>query len=267
MSIESVAICLHHSRAAKTDKLVLIGIANHDGDGGAWPSVATLARYANCSERHVQRAISNLAELGEIRVMQQAGGNDQTRRDRRPNLYKVLVRCPSNCDGSSQHKLRGDADVTRSHGVTESDERGDISSTNGVTRVSPEPSLEPSKETFAAEPPKQIAKKKDELFEAVARACNIDWTSITPTGRAPLNRAVKELRDIGVTPEQVQPRATAYRKTYPDAPLTPMALTKHWAALTPTGTPRRATTPACEYCEQPLNDHDPIVCQTFGRFR
>jgi hypothetical protein len=86
-------------------------------------------------------------------------------------------------------------------------------------------------------------------------------------GRAPLNRAVKELRDIGVTPEQVQPRATAYRKTYPDAPLTPMALTKHWAALTPTGTPRPTTTPACEYCEQPLNDHDPIVCDTFGRFR
>ena len=232
MSIESIAICLHHSKAAKTEKLVLLGIANHDGDGGAWPSIATLARYANCSERHVQRAIQSLVELGEIRVVDQAGGNDETRRDRRPNLYKVLVRCPADCDGTSQHRTRGDAHVTRSNGVTESNERGDISDTNGVTPVSPEPSLEPSSKPLAAAPPKTPA-KKDELFEAVAEACGINWRNLTSSGRGPLNKAVKELKDIGVTADQVGGRATAYKKQYPDAALTPMALTKHWAALAP----------------------------------
>jgi biotin operon repressor len=120
--------------------------------------------------------------------------------------------------------------------------------------------------SFAATPKKDSA-KKDELFEAVAQACNIDWTNLTLTGRGPLNKAVKELRDIGVTPDQVGPRAAAYRKTYPDAPLTPMALTKHWAALTPAGGSRRPSRPSCERCDQPLDDHDEQVCQAFGRWR
>jgi biotin operon repressor len=231
MSIESIAICLHHSKAAKTEKLVLLGIANHDGDGGAWPSVATLARYANCSERHVQRAIQSLAELGEIRVVDQAGGNEETRRDRRPNLYKVLVRCPVDCDGTSQHRTRGDAGVTRSNGVTESTARGDIFDTNGVTPVSPEPSLEPSKELLADKPPESSTKKKDNLFETVTEVCGIDPTEMTRSSRGQVNKALKELREVGATEQQVRHKAKAYRTQYPNATLTPTALIKHWSSF------------------------------------
>ena len=92
---------------------------------------------------------------------------------------------------------------------------------------------------LAAAPPKSPAKKQDLLFEAVAQACNIDWTTLTKTGRGPINRAVAELREIGATPEQVKARATTWAKQYPDAHLTPMALTKHWAALAPAKTERR----------------------------
>jgi hypothetical protein len=120
---------------------------------------------------------------------------------------------------------------------------------------------------LAAAPPQESAKKKDDLFEAVATACNIDWTNLTPSGRGPLNKAVKELRDIGVTADQVGGRAAAYRRTYPEAPLTPMALTKHWAALTPSGKPKQSARPSCQYCDQPLDDHDQQVCEAFGRFR
>ena len=108
--------------------------------------------------------------------------------------------------------------------------------------------------------------KKDELFEAVASGCGIDWTQLTRTGRGQLNAATKELRDIGVTPDQVGGKASAYRKMYPDAPLTPNALVKHWASLTPVGQNRRSSKPSCEYCQQPLDDHDQQVCQAFGRF-
>jgi DNA-binding transcriptional regulator YhcF (GntR family) len=67
MSNEAMAIALHHSRSSGTTKLVLLGIANHDGDGGAWPSLATLATYAGgVSERTVSRAIGELVELGEV---------------------------------------------------------------------------------------------------------------------------------------------------------------------------------------------------------
>jgi DNA-binding Lrp family transcriptional regulator len=83
---------------------------------------------------------------------------------------------------------------------------------------------------LAATPPETSA-SKDELFEAVAAGCGIDWTQLTKTGRGQLNAATKELRDIGATADQVGGKAAAYRKQYPEAALTPMALVKHWAGL------------------------------------
>jgi hypothetical protein len=145
MSIESLALALHHSRAKGTAKLVLLGIANHDGDGGAWPSIKTLAKYSCCDERQVQRALKHLEELGEIRRLVGAGGNQNTRADRRPNRYQVLLSCPPSCDGSKEHRQRGDTDATpQPHGVTSTAPRGDIHGSHGVVEMSPEPSLEPS---------------------------------------------------------------------------------------------------------------------------
>ena len=70
MSVESMAIALHHSRSKGTAKVVLLGIANHDGDGGAYPTVATLAKYANVSRANVQKALTKLESLGEIQIME-----------------------------------------------------------------------------------------------------------------------------------------------------------------------------------------------------
>lgn len=138
MSVEKVALVLNYSKSRGTDKVVLIGIANHEGDGGAWPSVATLARYANVDERSVQRSISNLVALGELDVERQAGGSEGVRSDRRPNRYRVLVRRPA--DGVTPVSSR-DAD-----GVTSVTPRGDARVADGVTPTSPEPSVEPSVE-------------------------------------------------------------------------------------------------------------------------
>lgn len=97
---------LHHSKARGTDKLVLLGIANHAGDGGSWPKVETLAKYANVTERAVQVSIQKLIKTGELLVERNGGGTRRTRGDNRPNLYTVLVQCPINCDRSTNHRLR-----------------------------------------------------------------------------------------------------------------------------------------------------------------
>lgn len=104
MSVEALAIVLHHSRAKGTAKLVLIGIANHDGDGGAYPTHETLARYANVDERNVRRAIDKLASLGEVVVHVGRGGDRDCPEDLRPNLYELRVSCPVWCDRSRQHR-------------------------------------------------------------------------------------------------------------------------------------------------------------------
>lgn len=141
MSVESIAIALHHSQAKGTAKLVLIGIANHDGDGGAWPSVATLAHYAGVDARNVQRALDKLVSLGEVRRDIQAGGDERVPDHRRPNRYRFLLACPHNCDRTKQHKTRHHELVSfETDGVAQASPGGD-GVTRGVAQASPKPSL------------------------------------------------------------------------------------------------------------------------------
>lgn len=108
MSIESVAIALHHSRAKGTAKLVLLGIANHDGDYGAFPKVATLAKYANVHPRRIPEALKTLGELGEIIVHVQDGGMRMHVDALRPNLYEFVLECPPECDRTKHHRIAGE---------------------------------------------------------------------------------------------------------------------------------------------------------------
>ena len=155
MSAEAVTVVLHHSRAEGTAKLVLWGIANHHSDAGAWPSIATLAKYAAVSERRVQQIIRDLAELGEIAIEEQGGlGQHQYK----TNRYHILIQCPADCDGSLNHKT----------GVKSGAVRGEIWGQSGVKPVSPEPNKEPNKnltvqsalfDDFWKEYPKKEGKK------------------------------------------------------------------------------------------------------------
>lgn len=105
MSVETMAIALHHSRASGTAKLVLLGIANHDGDGGAYPSLRTLAKYGACNIRNARKALERLVALGEVRVFVQAGGAADWEDHLRPNRYEVLLMCPPACDRTKNHRM------------------------------------------------------------------------------------------------------------------------------------------------------------------
>lgn len=134
MAIESMARVLQMCTLQGTAKLVLLGIANHDGDGGSWPSIATLAKYASVTERNAQKAVDRLIEDGWITCEVQGGGNRATRGDRRPNLYHIVW---TRLDGVS---LPTD-DVD---GVSDATSRGVATDVDGVSVATPEPSLEPS---------------------------------------------------------------------------------------------------------------------------
>jgi hypothetical protein len=138
MSIEAVALVLNQSKATGRAKLVLIGIANHLGDQGAWPSISTLARYANASERSVKRDIQELIDLGELRVELQ---NAPTHNQYKTNLYWITIQ----------------SGVTDwASGVTAQVSRGDRLGKSGVTPVGTqninitikEPSIKTSKDDF-----------------------------------------------------------------------------------------------------------------------
>lgn len=148
MSVESISRVLNtnYPGLSVTAKFVLVGIANHDGDGGAWPSVATLARYVGLKPRAVQYQIQTLIEAGYLQVDTQRGGTLETRNDRRPNRYTLLFPAVDNsADGVQGAAPRG------SNGVQSDVERGASPRAHGVQSVAPEPSLN-RPEPPAAEP-------------------------------------------------------------------------------------------------------------------
>ncbi len=58
-------------RESKSDgraRLVLLAIADHQGEIGAWPSIRRIAQMVNSSERSVQRDIQYLQKIGELRI-------------------------------------------------------------------------------------------------------------------------------------------------------------------------------------------------------
>jgi hypothetical protein len=149
MSIEALAIALHHSKAKGTARLVLLGIANHDGDGGSWPSIETLCKYAGgVNARNAQRAVDVLEELGEVRRHFMQGGTHTTPPGRRPNRYEFLLRCPEWCDGSTNHRdsrkplitFEEDLSEELSTGVADTPPGG-AGATPPLAPAPPEPSL------------------------------------------------------------------------------------------------------------------------------
>lgn len=184
MSVEAIALVLNHSHAEGRDKLVLIGIANHEGDGGAWPTIATLQRYANCSEPSVHRSIRQLIALGELTVERQAGGSRTTDPRYRPNLYRINLRCPPECDRTTHHRtvpepVDNPVDNSVMRGVTADTPepvRGVRSDDLGVSQLTPESSYQSPTHprTFRAETAAGDGSHRDEDLEpqidAVARA-------------------------------------------------------------------------------------------------
>lgn len=131
MSIEAMTLVLHHSQASGAAQMILMGIANHQGDGGAWPSIATLAKYGKVSERRVQQVIRELEQMGELAIQTMGGVETATGAT---NRYFVTLSCPADCDGTTNHK----------QGVKSGADRGETHFTPGVKPTSPKPSIEPS---------------------------------------------------------------------------------------------------------------------------
>lgn len=90
MSVNVMGWVWKHSRSHNGARLVLLAIADCASDDGteAWPSMKTIARKANLSERAAQAGIKELVALGELRVELNAGRKGT-------NVYTVLMATPA----------------------------------------------------------------------------------------------------------------------------------------------------------------------------
>ena len=129
----------HSPATAHVELLIELALADFaDDDGRCWPSVATIAWKARCSERHVQRTIRGLIEAGRLEVEYGAGPHGVS-------VYTFKL------SGVTQRHPFDDLGVTTgTEGVTPATPRGDIL----VSEMSPDPSItinDPSKEPSLAE--------------------------------------------------------------------------------------------------------------------
>ena len=88
MSIEIMNAVWRESRSEGRARLVLLTIADHQGEMGAWPSIERLAQMVNASVRTIQREIQILEALGELRVERR---NAPTGGQYKANLYWVTL--------------------------------------------------------------------------------------------------------------------------------------------------------------------------------
>lgn len=101
--------------------------------------------------------------------------------------------------------------------------------------------------------------RRDPIFETIAEVCGWDWHRLTKNERGKLNNATKQLRDIDATPDEIRAKAAAYRKTWPEMSLTPMALVNQYAQVD--ASTRGVSLARCSDCDQPLGDsHDDNKC-------
>jgi hypothetical protein len=122
MSVEVMAWVLRNSPTTGGDRLVLLAIADHAANDGsnAWPSVRTIATYANLCERAAHYAIARLVRDGHLVVERNMGGTWDTPPDRRPNRYRVVIHsgvqqiAPRDANGVQSETERGATGCTQS---------------------------------------------------------------------------------------------------------------------------------------------------------
>lgn len=92
----------------------------------------------------------------------------------------------------------------------------------------PEPVPEDQNPSAAAAP-----RERDELRASIVDALRMDPPRHGTRPHQQLAMAADDLTRQGATPDQIAARVAGFRRRWPDATCTPMALAKHWPQLTP----------------------------------
>lgn len=203
-----------------------------DLPNGAVPTLARLADTAGVTQQTVRRAVRELQAAGWVAVEHRAEP-DRGQTSNRYHLHSrpVADARPPDADDAGPPDT-GDTGPPISGGTRERPTR---SETNETPLAPPHGGAQ-EQPTLTGDPPpgngqKPRRRRPDPIFDALMEALGWDPGELTHTSRGQANRAVKELRDAGASPEGIRARADRYRRTWPDCSLTPSALVKHYTAL------------------------------------
>ena len=214
-------------------KLLLRTINDYTDESGAgFPGVDTLAEDAGLGRATVFRLVAQLEGLGVLTVRHQRGRTHS-------NGYTVHLPAAT-C--AAENVSQRDVSPTRktSHPGPENVSSGPV---KGLT-MRPERTPERSKRTEGATPPPPpqgppapSQRAPDLHWDALVDVCGPPGTD---SERGRYNKALKEIRKEGATPDDIRRRAGVARASW-RVPLTPTGLAGNWGALgreQPTPPPR-----------------------------
>lgn len=245
MSIRYMTACwgvaARYPELTHLDQLILLALADHaNDDGQAWPSQGRIAEKTSASRQRVCEHLRTMERLGLVTKIKPA--NESGVWLIQLNLDALNGPVP---DPDSPNGPVPDPDTPLSGSGTPPVRIGDTNH-QGTSIKNPH-SFAPAPADAEGE---SRSRKRDLLWEAVLTACQLDpFGAHSRSARGAYNRAVGELRALGVTPEQAIERATAHRQRWPRVSLTPSSLARHWSELVPSvtagGTSGLSGTAAC----------------------
>jgi hypothetical protein len=237
-------------------KLILVKLADQANDEGvSFPSQQTLLE--ECEAGHgdtIKKRIRKLKQLGLLIVVPwyTTTGRQTSSMYVLPHkgipdaveLARILATADRQGYAGEVIDLTGRGDPSHPSrtgvgGTSSHPPRGDSGHPSGVEPSHPsieEPSLELSEEPFLPGVPGEDV--SDEVFDvrfaiefALSAALSVDTVDMTSRERAQWRIVVADLVNVGATGAEITERCDAYRRIWPDAKLTPMALDRHWSML------------------------------------
>jgi hypothetical protein len=93
--VQYITAAFHHSKAKMTARFVLVCLANHaDAAGYCYPSAGRIAKHCGMTIRGVRKALSDLIDIGEIKVVKKGGTIDGQKIS---NVYQILLPVEYRC--------------------------------------------------------------------------------------------------------------------------------------------------------------------------
>ena len=260
MAIECMVWVLElEGEVTTNEKFVLLGIANHaqPSGKGAFPSLETLSRYTRLSKSTVQRCVKKLVDQGLL-TKSSGNGRKSTSYTIEMDFAQVVKRelipsdnendTPDNENEGSQtdHPQPDESEsrvvtVTTQGGQALTTQGGQALTTQGGQALTTEPLY--IRNTTALEPTRQKGqRKRDAIWDALMEVCGVNTSTINSNERGRYGRAVKLLKESEATADEIHARAKLYRRKFPGASMTAMAIANHWSELDPATMPVEETT-------------------------
>lgn len=238
-SVAATVLCRVFGSSVR--KSVALVLADH-ADGTRWATIVgqkTIAAESELGVRSVRRVLADFEREGLI-VRARRHREDGTRTSDEIRLVESAILALPATQATRQESTEAASATTgqTGHRSESADLPATQAETTGQSLAAHEPSEEPSGEPpslRSGNQPATEAGSQDELFEAIVWVCfGVEWvpgeTRITSRERGMANRAAKELRDVGATPDEVIRRARHFFAWVGQRP-TPDNLVTHWNRL------------------------------------